>query len=85
MRPQRVIASISFSEEGAVAITWMDVSTDVRNGGLLVASHQLLVNPGDGGKDYGDEIDAVRDAALGLLDDALEDFATTEAVNVDDQ
>ena len=78
------VASIAFSEEGAVLVSYMETSTGVRNRGLLVQTHQLQIAPGNGGADYGDEIEDVLDAILRLLRDALEDFATTEAVPLED-
>lgn len=73
MRP--VIQGIQFIEGGeAILINYMIPAKDVRNRELLMMSHQLCVNRGDGGRDYGDEIDAVEDAALALLRDALEDW-----------
>lgn len=78
------VASIAFSEEGAVLVSYMETTTGVRNRGLLVQSHQLQIAPGEGGTDYGDEIEDVRDAILRLLRDALEDFANTDAVALED-
>ena len=78
-RHDLTVASIAFSEEGAVLVTYMETTTAVRNRGLLVMSQQLQISPGDGGADYGDEIEDVREAILRLLRDALSDFATTEA------
>ena len=76
MKP--TIGSVSFGEDGSVLITYMTMPTDVRNRGLLIGSHQIQISPGEAGKDYGDEIEDVRDAAGRLLADALEDFGNTE-------
>lgn len=75
-----VVQSLSFLEDGSVAVTYMDSTTDVRNRELLVMHHQLLIRPGTQGKDYLDEIEDVRDAVKRLLDDALEDWQTTTDV-----
>ena len=72
-----VVASIVFSSEGPVLVTYMDEVQDIRNRGLLVQTHQIEIAPGDDGRDYGDEIQDVKDAVMRLLKDALEDFATT--------
>jgi hypothetical protein len=71
-----VIASLVFTDEG-VLVTYMDPIGDVRNRGLLVRSMQMHIATGDGGKDYGEEIEDLKDAAGRLLVDALEDFQST--------
>lgn len=76
----KIINTIQFLDDGAVVLTYLDPATDVRNRELLLASHQLCIRPGRGGRDYLDEIEDVRDAARRLLDDALEDWATTTDV-----
>lgn len=70
------VASVIFGDDGSVLVSYVDASTDVRNRGLLVKAHQLQISPGDGSKDYQDEIEDVRDAIMRLLHDALEDFST---------
>lgn len=72
-----VVASIVFSSEGPVLVTYMDEVQDIRNRGLLMQTHQIEIVPGEDGRDYGDEIQDVKDAVKQLLKDALEDFATT--------
>lgn len=69
----RVVSSVIFTEEGGVILNFMDTEADVRNAEKLMMSHQLLVGASDG-RDYGDEIEDVRDAVNRLLADALEDF-----------
>lgn len=76
----RQVSSVTFLEDGSVVIVYMDPSSDVRNRGLVIQSHQIHIARGEGTKDYGDEIDDVDDAVKRLLDDALEDFLNTEAV-----
>lgn len=78
----RVIDSISFAPDGAVVLSFLDTTTDVRNGELLLMSHQLIVRPGEGGRDYGDEIEDVREAAQRLLNDAMDDWNTTSDIGV---
>lgn len=79
-----VIASVSFQVDGSVIITYMDAVQDERNRGLLLANHQIQVFPGEDGKDYGDEIEDVRDAVKRLLADALSDFVETPPASEDD-
>lgn len=78
----KVVNSIQFLDDGSVVLQFMDPATDVRNRELLVMGHQLLVRPGDGGRDYEDEIEDVRDAANRLLDDVMQDWLTTTDVGV---
>lgn len=73
----RVISSCTFMDDGSVVILYMDPSSDVRNKGLVAVSHQVHIARG-GDQDYAQEIDDLNDAALHLLDDALEDFDETE-------
>lgn len=68
-----VVSSLAFTEDGGVIINFMDVDADIRNTEKLMMSHQLLIGSSDG-RDYGDEIEDVRDAVNQLLADALEDF-----------
>lgn len=82
-RTSIVIAGLDFGPEGSVVITYMDAVQDQRNRGLLTVQHTMQVLPGDGGKDYGEEIEDVRDAAMRLLRDALEDFAHTPPASED--
>lgn len=75
----RVVSTVTFMEDGSVVIVYLDPSSDVRNRGLLVQSHQLHIGRGDDAKDYGEEIDDLNDAIKRLLDDALDDFVNTPA------
>lgn len=75
----RVISSVTFMEDGSVVIVYMDPSSDVRNRGLVAVSHQAHIARG-GNQDYAQEIDDLNDAAVRLLNDALEDFDETEPV-----
>lgn len=74
------VSAVQFVEDGSVLVTYMDPGTDVRNRGLVIKTHQVHVKPGEGGKDYLDEIEDVRDAVKRLLRDALEDFDNTDPV-----
>lgn len=76
----RVILSLNLDAQG-VSIAYMTLPADIRQTGLA-AQHSLMI-PADG--DYDEEIDALRDAALALLEDALEDFVTVPAFEPDDQ
>jgi hypothetical protein len=76
----RVVSSVQFIEDGSVVLVYMDPSSDVRNRGLVVQSHQIHIARGQDAKDYGDEIDMLVDAAKRLLDDALDDWESTEPV-----
>lgn len=73
-RVTRVVSTVTFTEDGGIVINFMDPVGDVRNRDLLMMSHQILIGAGEGGRDYGDEIEEVRDAVDRLLTDALEDF-----------
>lgn len=66
---ERVILSLNLDAE-AVSVVYLTLPTDLRETGLA-QQHSLLIPAGG---DYDDEIEAVRDAALALLEDALEDF-----------
>ncbi len=65
----RMILGLQLEAE-AVSISYVTLPADIRETGLA-AQHTLLI-PVDG--DYEDEIEALRIAALDLLEDALEDF-----------
>lgn len=78
----RAVDSVSFTPDGGVVISFLDPATDVRNRGLLTMGHQLVIQPGEGGRDYGDEVEDLRDAVRRLLDDAMNDWATTTDVGV---
>lgn len=69
MKKHRIISELSFDSDG-VAIQFVTPSEDVKKNGLLV-NHSILIPLGD---DYDTEIQALVDAAMALLDDALEDF-----------
>lgn len=77
------ISTVTFIEDGSVLVTYMDPTTDVRNRGLVIKTHQVRVLPGQGGKDYEDEIEDIRDAVKRLLKEALEDFDHTDPVELD--
>lgn len=68
--PKFIIRTLTFSQDGSVGIDFMEPLADIRENDLLM-NHVLFVPAED---EYDDEIDALRDAALYLLADALEDF-----------
>lgn len=72
------VSTIQFAEDGSVLVTFMDTVEDIRNRGLVVQTHQVHVFPGKGGRDYGDEIEDIREAAKRLVKDAMDDFNHTE-------
>lgn len=80
----RVISSLTFGQDGGVEIQYMDIETDVRNKGLLVATHALRIRPGGIG-DYETEIEELRSGCERVLADALEDFDTTPAVDLSEE
>lgn len=73
--PERQIHSISFSPDG-VAIAYMDVPTDIRVNGAVVAQHQVQISASHPG--YRTDILDLIEVARGLLSSALEDFDTTQ-------
>jgi hypothetical protein len=73
----QVIRSIFFGD-GLVEIVYMDLPADVRANGTLAQSHTLSIDTEHG--DYDTEREAVEEAALALLRDALEDFHAPPAV-----
>lgn len=74
------IGAVNFTPEGdQVVISYMDLTNDVRNRGLLQQTHQIAVSRGVGTQDYAEEFDALHDAAMALLVDALEDFKASAA------
>jgi hypothetical protein len=75
LQNQYEVGSITLSEDAqTVVITYMHATEDVRNRGLVSQTHQIAINRGQGGKDYGDEFDDLYEAINALLVDALEDF-----------
>ncbi len=70
------ISQIAFTPDGVV-ITYLDLATDVRNEGRLLAHHVLHIDASSG-RDYLDEVENLQEAAKALLADALEDFHNTE-------
>jgi hypothetical protein len=73
---QLQIGSITFDGD-RIAIDYVDPDNDLRNEGLVMQTHQLTVLRSPA---YADEIDALQEAALALLHDALDDYRDTEAV-----
>lgn len=63
----------------SISIEYMAIPDDVRHNGRVMQQHTLVVarHP-----EYQDEIDALEDAALELLRDALEDYQNTEPVQL---
>jgi hypothetical protein len=76
----RVILGLNLDAQG-VSVSYMTLPADIRATGLA-AQHSLLI-PVDG--DYDDGIETLRDAALALLEDALEDFDKVPAFEPVDQ
>lgn len=87
LEPERQIHSISFSPDG-VAVAYMDVPTDVRAGGHVIAQHQVQISAAH--PDYRMDILELIESARALLSNALEDFdASTpfvpEEIDEDDE
>jgi hypothetical protein len=79
---ERVITNIAIEPDG-VNLTYLTLPDDLRENGLA-AQHQISIPTA---QDYGEEIDNVKEAALALLEDALEDFThipVYEAPQADD-
>lgn len=72
----RQIGHIEF-ETDRVIFTFMDVESDIRNKGLVMATHTLIVLRH---KAYEDEIAALEEAATELLEDAYDDYQNTDPV-----
>lgn len=72
-----VVSSVTFTGDGGVLLTYMELPDDVRNRGLLVGSHQLAISSGTP-QDYQTAIEDLRAAVTALLRDALEDFRSTD-------
>ena len=77
MAGKRLVRNVAFAEDG-VSIDYMEVPADIRENGLLI-THQIFIPEGE---DYDDEIDAIRQAALDAVDDALDDFTKLPAVSL---
>lgn len=78
---ERVVSVVAFLPDGGVEVQWMDVATDVRNQGLLIANHSLRIRSGTS-QDYLADIETLQSMCVALLTDALEDFDSTEAVDL---
>jgi hypothetical protein len=68
---ERILHAVAFGR-GSIEIQYATFPDDVRR--QMVASHSLEIADD---ADYGDGIDAVRRAVYELLNDALEDLAST--------
>jgi hypothetical protein len=64
--------------DGLVEIVYIDLPADVRANGTLAQSHTLSIDTDNG--DYTAEREALEEAALAMLRDALEDFNAPPAV-----
>lgn len=76
-KPVLQITTVSLLEEG-IELGYVRLPADVRKNGL-VWQHAVLVPRKS---DYDDEIEAVEDALIALLEDALEDEGLAEAVDL---
>jgi len=72
-----LISSMTWQPDG-IAIEFMDVDGDLRVSGLQM-QHVIFVPTED---EYDEEMDAVTDAAMALLVDALQDYGSTPAVKI---
>jgi hypothetical protein len=70
-----VIRGLSFQEDGGVAMEYTYPARDMKASGLVV-NHTIYI-PVD---DYEDEIDAISEAAVFLLRDALDDFSRADSI-----
>ena len=80
MRSDIQLASITF-ESGGVVFSYANKS-GIRKEGALQLMSNLFVGEHD---DYRDELDDLRDKALEVISDALEDYATADVVDLDDE
>lgn len=60
-----------------LSITYLHPDSDIRNKGLVMQTHNLVVLRSPA---YDDLIEAVEDAVTALLNEALDDYHDTEAV-----
>ncbi len=72
----RQIGGVEFDDD-RIVITFMDPDQDIRNKGLVMQTHQIVVLRSPA---YADEIDALEEAAKELLEDAYGDFQDTDPV-----
>lgn len=64
-----LVRNVAFTEDG-MAVDYIELPADIRENGLTL-THQVFIPEGE---DYDEEIDAVRQAALDAIGDALDDF-----------
>lgn len=77
--PSRVLLrNVGFQPDGSVVMEYCIPSQDARSNGVVL-NHVMQIPYG---KDYDDEIDAVQDAVLALIDDVLEDLPHLEPLNL---
>jgi hypothetical protein len=73
--PDINIQEIRLERGGGVQIAYFDVRKDIKQNGVIHL-HNLIVPEGD---QYDDEIEAVRGAAVHLVNDVLEDLPHLKA------
>lgn len=76
-----VIRSLTFQEDGAVAIEYMDERTDLLENGLQL-NHVCFI---PSGSDYDDELERLMDVSLEVLRDALDDFTRVAPIDLTKQ
>ena len=73
--PEYQIHSVQFGEDGC-AIAYMQVPTDIRVQGRVIASHQVQLHASH--PDYRADIRELADLAQKVLTNALEDFNASD-------
>lgn len=72
-----LLRSITFQPDMSAIVEYCIPAQDARRNGVVL-NHVMQVPYGD---DYDDEIDAVQDAVLALIDDVLEDLPHLEPMS----
>jgi hypothetical protein len=72
-----LLRSITFQPDMSAVVEYCIPAQDARQNGVVL-NHIMQVPYGD---DYDDEIDAVQDAVLALIDDVLEDLPHLEPMS----
>lgn len=76
-----LLRSVGFQEDGSVVLEYCIPSQDARENGVIL-NHVMAVPYGG---DYSDEIDAVTNAVIALIDDVLEDLPNLEPMRLSRQ
>lgn len=73
-----LLRTVTFQPDDSVVLEYCIPTQDARENGVIL-NHTMAIPYG---KDYDDEINAVHDAVLALIDDVLEDLPHLEPLNL---